>query len=100
MLEKVCLSRKETIEKLKEKIYRIFAEMFNLDKKFDDTKICKIWKLDAKYSVSIIQDLFEKNQKVELLNCKKLEDKMSLEVSLQITFYFHLAKKLNFFLCN
>jgi len=87
------LSRKETIEKLKEKIYRIFAETLNLDKKFSDTKICKIWKLEAKYSLSMIQDLFEKNEKVELLNCKKLDDKMALEVNFTNNILFSFFKK-------
>ena len=76
----MCLSRKETIKELKEKIYRIFAETHKLDEKFKDSKNCKIWKLDQKYSLSMIQDFVKKNNKVELVNCKKLEDKLSLEV--------------------
>ena len=57
---------------------RIFAD--KLDPKLRDIRNCKVWKLDAKYSIPMIQDLCEKNSKFELVNCKKLEDKISLEV--------------------
>lgn len=74
------LSRKETIQELKEKLYRIFSEKFESNEKLKDSKNCKIWKLNDKYTISMIQEFVEKNFQVQLMNCKKLEDKMSLEV--------------------
>ena len=77
-MEKILASRKETIKELKEKLFRVFSD--KIDPKLKDLKNVKIWKMDTKYSISMIQDLFDKNVKVELINCKKLEDKIALEV--------------------
>lgn len=79
---KTFLSKKETVKDFKEKLYRIFSEKYaSFDNKFKDSKNCKIWKLDStKYSLENLQNLLVKNVKIDLINCKKLEDKISLEV--------------------
>lgn len=76
-IEKVHSSRKETIKELKEKLFRIQGE--RLEPRLRDIKNCKLWKLDAKYSIALLQELAERNAKVELVNCRKLEDKHALE---------------------
>lgn len=76
-VDRLYASRKETIRELKEKLFRILGT--RIDSAFRDVKNCKLWKLDDRYTIPLLQELAEKNSKVQLVNCKRLEDKSSLE---------------------
>lgn len=78
-MNKIFLSKKETIKDLKEKLYRIFKEMYDLHEKYKFFNMCKIWKLDNNTELNLLSENTLKKQKI--IKAKKLEDSISLEES-------------------